>query len=147
MNAEPEAFQLPVVIRDSDVDALGHVNNTVYLRWVQEAATAHWRSLAPAEAQAAVAWVVLRHEIDYLHPAAPGDRVLARTWVGQAQGLQFERHTRILRAHDGRLLARARTLWCPIDARTGRPRRPAPEVRALFSTPERADAEEQGRGK
>ena len=74
-------------VRPADVDELGHVNNTVYLRWVQEVATAHWQAVASAESQAAVVWVVMRHEIDYKAPALPGDEVLLRTWVGKATRL------------------------------------------------------------
>jgi acyl-CoA thioester hydrolase len=128
-------FEQVFRIDASDIDALGHVNNVVYLRWVQAIATAHWQSLAPEEDQAILVWVVMRHEIDYKHPAGPQDEVVVRTWVGEADGLRFERHTEILRSSDGKVLARARTLWCPIDARTGRPRRVSAEVRALFSKP------------
>jgi len=131
---QPEVFEQAVRVEPADIDTLGHVNNVVYLRWVQAVAAAHWRALAPAEEQAALVWVVTRHEIDYKHPAGPGDEVVARTWVGEAEGLRFERHTEVVRRADGKLLARARTVWCPIDARTGRPRRVSPEVRGLFST-------------
>lgn len=123
---------MPLRVEDADLDERAHVNNVVYVRWVQEVATAHWRALAPAEAQAAIAWVALRHEIDYLAAALPGDALVARTWVGRADGLAFERHTEIVRADT--VLARARTLWCPVDERTGRPRRPDARTRALFST-------------
>ena len=133
MATEAEPFQITVRIGADDVDVMGHVNNIVYVRWVQEAAMAHWGAVAPAEAQIAMTWVVLRHEIDYLHPARPGDAVHARTWVGEAQAIRYERHTAIVR-DDGTVLARARTLWCPVDIATGRPRRVPPEVRAAFST-------------
>ena len=129
---EPE---IEVAVRPDDIDDLGHVNNIVYLRWVQEAATAHWRASAPVQAVDAVAWVVRRHEIDYRHPAMPNDRLVIRTWIGAAEGLTFERLTEILRARDGRVLAEARTLWIPIDARSGRPVRVSEEVRRRFSTP------------
>ena len=122
-------------VRPEDIDALGHVNNVVYLRWVQDAAASHWRALAPADAQAAILWVVVRHEIDYKSAAVLGDVAVARTWVGSATGLTFERHTELVRGADRRPLARARTLWCPVDARTGRPQRVTPELRALFSVP------------
>jgi acyl-CoA thioester hydrolase len=118
----------------TDIDEVGHVNNTVYLRWVQEVATAHWRAQAAPEAQAQIYWVVLRHEIDYKTPALPDDEVLLRTWVGAATRLTFERHTEIRRAGDGGLLALARTLWCPMNSGTGRPTRVSAELRARFST-------------
>ena len=129
----PQRFPLPARVQDADIDGLGHVNNIVYLRWVQDAATAHWEVLAPPEVRSEIHWVVLRHEIDYKSPALPGDELLVETWIGAASGLSFERHTEILRAADRRLLARARTLWCPINARTGRPQRVSVELRALFS--------------
>jgi acyl-CoA thioester hydrolase len=55
------------------------------------------------------------------------------TWVGEATRLTFERFTEIRRKSDGRLLSQARTLWCPIDAQTGRPVRVSADVRAQFS--------------
>jgi acyl-CoA thioester hydrolase len=131
---------LPVL--PADIDERNHVNNAVYLRWIQDVATAHWKSLASAEAQAAIAWVVLRHEIDYRSPASLGDEIVLRTWVGQASRLKFERFTEIFRKAcsepsrriDNRLLAQARTLWVPVDVRTGKPTRVSAELRAQFST-------------
>ena len=136
MKAElpPHAFEITVPVQPADIDGQNHVNNTVYLRWVQEVATAHWETLAPAPAQAAIGWVVLRHEIDYKAPACLGDAVLLRTWVGQASRVTFERFTEMRRASDQELLARARTLWVPVNTATGKPTRVPPEVRSVFST-------------
>lgn len=130
-----EIFEMRVRVASGDIDELGHASNIVYLRWVQDAAMAHWLALAPATAHGTVAWVVLRHEIDYKVAALLHDELQLRTWVGSATGMTFERHTAIHRLADDRLLARARTLWCPIDPRTGRPTRITPELRALFSSP------------
>ena len=127
-------FEMAVSVLLDDIDEQNHVNNTVYLRWVQEVATAHWRAVATPEAQKTIGWVVLRHEIDYRTPAALGDKIILRTWVGKASRLTFERFTEIRRDSDGQLLSRARTLWCPINAQTARPMRVPVEVRAQFST-------------
>jgi acyl-CoA thioester hydrolase len=127
-------FEMTVPVLPADIDEQNHVNNTVYLRWIQEVATAHWESLASAEAQAAIGWVVLRHEIDYRSPAALNDEIVLRTWVGKASRLKFERFTEIHRQIDNRLLAQGRTLWVPIDVRTGKPTRVPAELRAQFST-------------
>jgi acyl-CoA thioester hydrolase len=126
-------FNLTVSVLPGDIDEQDHVNNMVYLRWVQEIAAAHWRSLVSPQAQSAIGWVVLRHEIDYKNPALSGDEVTLRTWVGKATRLTFERFTEIRRASDGQLLSQARTLWCPVDPATGRPTRVSAEVRAQFS--------------
>jgi acyl-CoA thioester hydrolase len=129
-----ERFELPIEITPADIDELGHVNNVVYLRWVQDVAIAHWSTASTPEQQAAVAWVAIRHEIDYKHPAKLGDAITARTWVGNADSHRFERHTEIVRTSDGKLLARARTLWCPISRSSGRITRVSNEIRARFST-------------
>ena len=126
-------FETSVAVMPEDIDEQNHVNNTVYLRWVQEVATAHWQAIASSEAQGEIAWVVLRHEIDYKAPAFLDDEIVLRTWVGKATRLTFERFTEILRRSDGQLLSKARTLWCPINAQTGRPVRVPLEVREKFS--------------
>jgi acyl-CoA thioester hydrolase len=127
-------FEMIIPVLPGDIDEQNHVNNTVYLRWIQDVATAHWRAVASPKAQETIGWVVLRHEIDYKGPATLGDEMVLRTWVGKATRLTFERFTAIRRNRDGRLLSEARTLWCPIDAQTGRPVRVSEEVRSRFST-------------
>ena len=126
-------FEMVIPVLPVDIDEQNHVNNTVYLRWVQDIATAHWRAVASPKAQKLIGWVVLRHEIDYKGPATLNDEVILCTWVGKATRLTFERFTEIRRNRDGRLLSQARTLWCPIDAQTGRPVRVSADVRAQFS--------------
>ena len=126
-------FEMTISVLPEDIDGQNHVNNTVYLRWVQEVATAHWQAIASGEAQEGIGWVVLRHEIDYRAPACLGDDVMLRTWVGKATRLTFERFTEIRRSSGGQLLSTARTLWCPINAQTGRPVRVPVEVREQFS--------------
>ena len=128
------AFEMAVPVLAGDIDEQNHVNNTVYLRWVQDVAVAHWRAIATSEAQETIGWVVLRHEIDYKAPAALGDEIVLRAWVGKATRLTFERFTEIRRKRDPQLLSTARTLWCPINTQTGRPVRVSAEVRAQFST-------------
>jgi acyl-CoA thioester hydrolase len=116
-------FTLPVQVAEGDIDRQGHVNNVAFVRYVQDAAAAHWRAVAPGEVQAAVTWVVRRHEIDYLRPGQPGDELLVRTWVGEPSGATWERFTEVTRPADGEVLVKARTVWVLLDAATGRPRR------------------------
>jgi acyl-CoA thioester hydrolase len=115
-------FTLPLEVRPDDIDQQGHVNNVAFLRYIQDAAVAHWYAVAPADLQAAFAWYVRRHELDYLRPGLPGDTLTARTWVGEPGGATWERFTEIARA-DGTVLVKARTVWVLIDAATLRPRR------------------------
>lgn len=125
---------MTVAVLPSDIDEHNHVNNAVYLRWIQDVATAHWRSLASAQAQRAIGWVVLRHEIDYKIPASLGNEIVLRTWVGAASRLKFERFTEVRRKIDKQLLAKARTVWVPVDWQSGKPTRVPADVRAQFST-------------
>ena len=106
----------------ADFDENGHVNNVVYLRWVQEMAIAHWSSRVAPDRQALWAWVVLRHELDYRRPLLPGEAASARTWVGERRGPRFIRYVRI-DGPDGEVCAQARSEWCLIDAATRKPTR------------------------
>jgi acyl-CoA thioester hydrolase len=131
----PAAFELTLAVQPADIDQMGHVNNVIYLRWVQEVAVAHWYAWAPEAEREKLRWIVLRHEIDYKQAAHLDDAIIARTWVGTGTRVRFERHTELLRASDRSLLAKALTIWCPIDAQTGRPVAVSAEVRERFSRP------------
>ena len=118
-----QVFRLAFEPAASDIDENGHVNNVVYLRWAQDMGTAHWRSLAPADAQAQWAWIALRHEVDYRRPLMPGETAQGRTWVSDtAEGPRFDRFIRI-DGPDGQMCAQVRTTWVLIEQATGRPRR------------------------
>jgi acyl-CoA thioester hydrolase len=125
-------FELGFTARPEHIDELGHVNNAVWVKWIQDIAVAHWRSLADPQHDAAYFWVVVRHEIDYLRAAVAGDAVVGRTWVGEApQGARFDRFVEFI-GPDGKLCVRARTQWAIIDKAAGRPIRVPAEVVALF---------------
>lgn len=117
------AFVGGFVAQAGDIDELGHVNNTVYLRWAQDMATLHWRTVAPEAMQRDFVWVALRHEIDYREPVLSGEAVEARTWLGAVEGPRFARHVEIRKPGAARFSANAVTWWCLLDAVTRRPKR------------------------
>ena len=126
------AFTATITATPADIDELGHVNNAVWVQWIQDVAVAHWHSIADPVHHAAYIWVIVRHEIDYLRPAFAGDVVTARTWVGEApKGARFDRHMEFV-GDDGKVRVRARTQWAIIDKASGRPIRVPPEVVAPF---------------
>ena len=126
------SFTMSFVAAPEHIDELGHVNNAVWVQWIQEVATSHWYSAAPADYRDAYVWVVVRHEIDYLRAAMPGDRVTARTWVGDApQGASFDRFMEFT-GEDGKVKVRARTTWAMLDKATSRPQRITREIVAPF---------------
>ena len=124
-------FALEFVAGADDIDELGHVNNAVWVRWIQDIATAHWEAAADPAHVAAYAWVVTRHEIDYRGNLTEGQRVTAETRVGEPKGARFDRHVRFVGA-DGRALVTAVTTWALIDRATGRLLRVRPEIAAPF---------------
>ncbi|MGE3820283.1 MAG: acyl-CoA thioesterase [Isosphaeraceae bacterium] len=135
----PKIFEHAFDVAPGDVDRMGHVNNVVYLRYAQDVAVAHWKAAAPRAHVETLVWVARRHEIDYLRPGMPGDSLVARTWVGAAAGATFERFIEIHRPADATLLAKVRSVWVPLDARTLRPRRVTDDLRAAFEEDEHRD--------
>ncbi|NFV80290.1 acyl-CoA thioesterase [Magnetospirillum aberrantis] len=125
-------FVLPLTIRPEHIDENGHVNNVVYVGWLQEVGTAHWAANFETDQRAPWSWVALRHEIDYFRPIRPDAAgVRAVTWVGDPQGPRFKRYVRI-EDGEGNLCAQGVTDWCLVDATTLRPHRIPPEMLAPF---------------
>ena len=128
-----EVFVVPLDVRPEHIDENGHVNNVVYVGWLQEAGTAHWNARFDEETRAKWSWVALRHEVDYLRAIAPGATgVVARTWVGDPQGPRFNRYVRI-EDGEGRLCAQGVSEWCLVDAQTLRPARIPAEMLGAFA--------------
>ncbi|HEV8598300.1 MAG TPA: acyl-CoA thioesterase [Gemmatimonadales bacterium] len=126
------SFEVNILVGPEDIDDLGHVNNVVYLRWMQQAATAHWECVADAATRAAVHWVVIRHEIDYKAQAFAGEQLVVRTRVGEATAATWERHTEVRRVSDDKLLAQCRSVYVALDPVTARPRRIDASLRTPF---------------
>jgi len=129
-------YEAALTARAEHIDELGHVNNAVWVQWIQDVAVAHWHAIADPAHDAAYYWVVVRHEIDYLRPAFEGDIVTARTWIDpKISGARSDRHMEFT-DKDGKLLVKARTQWAIIDKAAGRPIRVPREVVAPFMAKE-----------
>ncbi|MGK6353612.1 acyl-CoA thioesterase [Sphingomonas sp. DT-207] len=115
-----------------DIDVLGHVNNAVWVKWIQDVAVAHWDAVAPPEHRDAYIWVVTRHEIDYRGNVSEGETVTAETWVSDPpRGARFDRYMRFTGA-DGKVRVEAKTTWALLDRATGRLLRVPAEVAEPF---------------
>jgi acyl-CoA thioester hydrolase len=125
-------YTAEITARPEDIDELGHVNNAVWVQWVERIATAHWRAAANPDLVETHVWVITRHEIDYLKPLRQGERVTASTWAeGPPKGARSVRIMEFTGA-DGTLHVRSRAEWAMIDRGTGRLVRVTPEVIAPF---------------
>jgi acyl-CoA thioester hydrolase len=109
---------------------MGHVNNAVYLKWVQEAVIDYWRSVAPADAVAQHLWVALKHEITYLRPTFLQDIVVAEVIAEKVQGARAMFRTVLRRGEE--VLSEIHSSWCCLDAESLRPARLAREVVRRF---------------
>jgi acyl-CoA thioester hydrolase len=127
----PFRFTMNRTVVQADIDELNHVNNVVYLQWIQDVAKNHWLKVGQ-HLTAEVVWVASRHEIDYLAPAFLGDPIEVGTWVGQPQGARFERFIVIRHAETKKELVKAKTIWVMLDAQTLKPRRVPDDMVALF---------------
>lgn len=124
------SFQHPVGILPDDIDHMGHVNNSVYLKWVQEAVIRYWESLAPPEAVARHLWVALSHEINYRRPTFLDDIVVADVIAEKVEGAKALFTTVIKRGET--VLAEVKSSWCCLDAVSKRPARLARDIAARF---------------
>ncbi|TVQ89653.1 MAG: acyl-CoA thioesterase [Bacteroidetes bacterium] len=114
------------------IDELNHVNNVVYVQWIQDAAVMHWNKVAPEHIKNKYVWVIVRHEIDYKQPGKLNDELLIKTKVLNAKGVVSERQVQIFRASDLQLLVESKTKWCMIQSDIQRPARITDEIKSLF---------------
>ena len=125
-------FTTHITAGADDIDELGHVNNAVWVRWIQDVAVMHWNAVAPPEHRDRYVWVVTRHEIDYRGNVHAGDTVTAETGVSEPpRGARFDRHMRFTDA-DGKEKVEAKTTWAIVDRASGRLLRVPAEVAEPF---------------
>lgn len=129
-NAAQNDFRHSIEVGEDDIDHMGHVNNAVYLKWVQAAVIAHWRSFAPLEDLQRYLWIARTHEIRYHQPGFLGDSVAAVLRIESVRGAVAAYRTLV--EVQGRQLASIRSTWCCIDALTRRPVRIPERIIALF---------------
>ncbi len=130
----PARYEHSLTVITADLDQLGHVNNIVYVRWMQDAAVAHSREQGwpmSRYREAGFGWVVRSHFIEYRVPAFAGDEVVVHTWVSEMQKVSSRRRFEIRRV-DGTLLARAETNWAFVRSSDQKLLRIPDEVAAAF---------------
>ena len=123
-------FSHSFIVKPIHLDEQNHVNNVVYVQWIQDVAVAHWRNLVSQAIQENYTWILLRHEIDYKQQSFENNEITATTWVGKATKVTCERFTEIKRGEV--LLVKAKSMWCMLDANTKKPAKISEEIREKF---------------
>ncbi len=133
----PDPFVLEITVRDEDTDRLGHANNVVYVRWLEEVSWAHIESLGMTWAlheATGKAMAITRTEIDYLASANAGDRLLLGTWLTGFDGrFRSSRQFQLVRPADGKTLVRALSTHACVDMKSQRPARAPREFADILS--------------
>lgn len=126
------SYSYNFTVSPGDIDELEHVNNVVYVQWIQDAAVKHWNKIAPEDIKKNFVWVIARHEIDYKRPAKLNDELFIQTRVLTAGAVNSERLVQIFRKNDMQLLVESKTNWIMIDAVSHRPVRIPDVVKEIF---------------
>lgn len=128
----PQIYSFSLTVSEAHIDERKHVNNLVYLQWCLEAAEKHWNENTSEEIRQKYVWYVLNHNISYRAEALLGDNLIIQTWVASSEGVKSERHYKIVRDSDQKVLVEAQTLWCLLNAQTLRPTEVTSEISDLF---------------
>lgn len=116
-----QIFSLERTVTSSDIDDLNHVNNAVYVKWMDDVAFAHWSKLTKQYNLPECIWVVVRHEIDYKAQAVLNDTIIINTWIGETSGFRSIRYIEFYKGDT--LLVKSKTTWVLLDVKTYKPTR------------------------
>ena len=122
-------FELRQPVLQQHIDALGHVNNVVYMQWMQEVASAHIEELGLGLKQYLElkhAMVAVEHHVEYRKAAFLNDEIILRTWLYDLNAMYSFRQYAFFRAQDGVLLFTGMTKWACVEIATGKPKRLSP---------------------
>ena len=127
-----KVLEKEIIVSKNDLDELNHVNNIKYVNWILEIAKIHWRTLVSDETLGNYHWVLLEHQIKYLHPALLNDRIRIKTYVEETKEIKSSRIVNIYNKHTDKLLVTSRTIWCLISSKSGKPTRITNEIKEAF---------------
>ncbi|MFD1064268.1 acyl-CoA thioesterase [Winogradskyella litorisediminis] len=126
-----QIFTKEIIVSESDLDQLNHVNNVTYVQWVQDIAEAHWLQNASDSILENYFWVLVKHTIEYKGQAFLGDSLIVKTFVESSEGVISVRKVEIFK--DEKLIISSETKWCFMDMKTKRPTRITPQIATLFN--------------
>lgn len=128
-------FDLNIQVLPEHIDLLGHVNNVLYVQWMQDVATAHIEQLGLGLAQYLQlkhAMVAVEHHVQYRKAAFEGEDIILRTWLDDLNTLYSFRQYAFYRPKDQSILFVGQTKWACIEIESGRPKRMSPSFTQAY---------------
>lgn len=125
-----DTYTTSINVDRQHLDELNHVNNVVYLQWVQDIAKQHWFHRVPDSLSSGFFWVVRSHHIDYKQEALLNDELTGKTYVANFKGPFSERVVEFYKAD--KLIVAARSNWCMLSVEEKKPVRVPVEIQSLF---------------
>ena len=122
-----------IQVTPEHLDNLNHVNNVIYVQWMQDIAAMHWNTFAPGNLKEEILWIIRRHEIDYYNQAFLNYELRMETWTGEYTNTTWKRHYEIIRPSDNKKIINAASVWIPIDRKTQRVRKIDDELIMSFA--------------
>ena len=133
MELKNSHFKITFKVEQQHLDDVNHVNNVIYVQWMENIARQHWNTYASEEMQLQVLWMIKRHEIDYITQAFLDNELEMHTWTGDYTNVTWKRHYEITRIADSKKIISAASIWIPLDRKTQRPRRIDDAMLLMFS--------------
>lgn len=133
--SESGVYSHTLTVSDAHIDVNGHVNNVVYVQWMQDVAYAHSQSVGYDNQkleELASTWVIRSHFVRYHRPALKGDEIIAYTWPKNIKRASALRGYKFVRASDGAVISSGESDWVYIDRNSGRPKSIDEEMLAAF---------------
>lgn len=133
MELKNSHFTITIKVIPEHLDNVNHVNNVIYVQWMQDIAAMHWDAFASYKLKEEVLWMIKRHEIDYHNQAFLNDELRMETWTGEYTNVTWKRHYEIIRPSDSKKIITAASVWIPLDKKTQRPKRIDDELIMMFA--------------
>ncbi len=128
-------FTKTYIVQPADIDGLGHMNNTVYLKLMEDMAWSHSEVLGISVEdfqRLGYAMVAREHHMTYLAALFPNEHVQMETWLDNNNALNLHRYYKFTRLSDQKLAFEGHTHWVCIAIDSGRPHRMPPEFKAAY---------------
>ena len=133
MELKNSKYSTIIKVEPQHLDNVNHVNNVIYVQWMQDIASMHWEAIAPEKYKQEILWMIKRHEIDYFNQAFLHDELQVTTWTGEYTNVTWKRHYEIIRPSDNKKIISAASVWITLDRKTQRPRKIDDELIKMFA--------------